>query len=344
MSYPPFRLEGGSVRRSVIVATLVVAVAAGVLAPAMSGRSAASAGGWKVKIFSVGTPTDKFGTALRNKYVSGISVRFGWSGIEPRRGVFRWGPIDDAIASARRADKKVMIRVMAGIFTPSWVERRVRTLTFADDYLYNPAAYPDTVSMPVPWTSGFLSRWERFVRALGRRYDGRNTIYSIQIAGGGFLGEMTLPTDVPKWKGAGYTDRRYAYAWKQIIGFYRKAFPHTHLNLDIVEPFPDKATTNVVAPVVKRAMDARRKAWIQNNGLRPGMLGMIGPYRKVIRRVNDHTRVGYQMIAAMPTSTALHDAFHVALQDDASYVEVYATDVMEWASQTQLRYLATGGG
>jgi hypothetical protein len=298
----------------------------------------------KVNVFSVGTAPSKFGSALSNPYVAGVSQRFGWAAIEPASGDYRWTAIDNLIAQARSAGKLAMIRVTAGIYTPDWVNQQVGTLTFSNAYLYNPAAYPSQVTMPIPWDATYLSLWKRFITAFGQRYDGNPTIYSVQMTGGGFIGEMTLPTDVDKWKAAGYTDATYISTWEDIIGAYRTAFPNTHTNLDIVEPFGGVLATSVVQPVVSFATSAgASNAYIQNNALRATMLGTIGPYRQVIRSSASVTTVGYQMIGDAATSTSLTQAFTVALQDQASYVEVYASDVLDPANQDALGYLSSGG-
>jgi hypothetical protein len=336
--------RGKRIKERVAVLVSVVLVGAAVAAPAaLRGSDARAATGWPVKIFSVDTPSTQIGAALANPYVTGISVRFGWKGIQPTRGAYRWGQIDDAVRQARAAGKKIMIRVMAGAWSPDWVKAHVKTLSFSSQYLYGGAM--SSVTMPVPWKRHYLRPWRRFISHLGHRYDGNPTVYSVQMAGGGFLGEMCLPTDVSKWKAAGYRDRRLIRSWKRIIGQYRRSFPHTHLNLDIDEPFGSLLDTNVVHPVVRYATrDGVRKAWIQQNGLRATMLGTIGPYRKVIRAESRETRVGYQMRGPTGTAGELQTAFEVALQDHAGYVEVYASDVLDGANQTALHYLASGGG
>ncbi|HYJ60566.1 MAG TPA: hypothetical protein VE032_03780 [Actinomycetota bacterium] len=297
-----------------------------------------------VHVFSVGTPANRVDEALAMPTVHGISLRIGWAGIEPSPGDYRWAKIDETIAQARAAGKVAMIRVIAGIFSPDWVTAQVETIRFSDRFLYNPANYPDQVTMPVPWDGRYLALWDRFIAAFGARYDGAAGLYSVQMSGGGFIGEMTLPTDVGAWLDAGYTDARLIGAWRDIIGSYRRAFPRTPFNLDITEPFGSLLATNVVRPVVTGATsDGGKRAWIQSNALRAAALGFIGPYRQVIRDVNGITTVGYQMIGDAPTAASLHDAFTVALQDGADYVEVYGTDVLDAVNRDELRYLADGG-
>ena len=328
-----------------LAAVVVLFVLAGGVeaAPSALHRSEARAATtWPVKIFAVNTPDSQIAAALANPYVSGISVRFGWRGIEPSRGSFRWGPIDQVINAARAAGKKAMIRVMAGAFSPDWVTAHTRTLSFASQYLASSGVASNT--MPVPWKRHYLRPWKRFVMRFGRRYDGNPTIYSIQMAGGGFFGEMALPTDVREWLRAGYRDRKLRRAWKRMDTWYRSAFRRTHLNLDIGEPFGSLRKTNVYHPVVRFATrDGIRKAFIQQNGLRASLVGVIGPYRTTIRKESHETRVGYQMFGATSSATELHRAFKVALSDHVNYVEVYASDVLDGANQAALRYLASGG-
>ncbi len=73
------------------------------------------------------------------------------------------------------------------------------------------------------------------------------------------------------------------------------------------------------------------------------MLGTIGPHRLVIRSAASVTHVCYQMIGDASTSTSLTQAFQVAIQDQSSYVEVYASDVLDSTNQAALRYLASDG-
>ena len=73
------------------------------------------------------------------------------------------------------------------------------------------------------------------------------------------------------------------------------------------------------------------------------MLGWYGPYRTEIRTVSSLTRVGYQMIGNTTSADDLQKAFQVAIEDHASYVEVYGPDIVDPANQAALRYLASGG-
>lgn len=329
-------------RRTLITLSLVVVTSAAFSMPLASTGAAAAATNWPIKIYSVSTPPTKVAAALADPYVSGISTRFSWSRIEPSPGTFDWSPIDAAIAQARSAGKKAMIRVMAGMYTPSWVLAQVKTLTFSNQYLWGSSAALATI--PVPWDPAFLSLWKGFITAMGARYDGNATIYSVQMAGGGMTGEMTLPNDVQTWLRAGYSDAKYIGSWQTVIDAYRTAFPRTPINLDVTEPFGSSLTTNVASPLASYATaSGPKKAWIQSNGLRAGMLGSFGPYRTIIRAASSVTVVGYQMIGDAKTAQDLKDSFQVAVEDHVGYVEVYGSDVLDAGNQTALHYLASGG-
>jgi len=334
------------VRRTVVAASIVaVIIVTTALGPGVSrtGRASAATQSWQIKIFSVGTSSTDIAAVLANPYVSGISVRFGWASVEPSPGTYRWTRIDDVIRQAQAVGKLAMIRVIAGVMSPDWVLRRVKTLSFSSGYLRGATSSKST--MPIPWKRRFLRPWKAFISHLARRYDGDPTLYSMQMPGCGFQGEMALPTDVRKWLAAGYTDGRLIRCWKRVTTRYRRRFHQTRLNLDIGEPFLSLLATNVMHPVVRFATRAGiRKAYIQQNGLRAGLLGCLGPYRRTIRRESRETRVGYQMGHEAKTATGLHKAFKVALQDHVDYVEVYASDILANADQRALRYLASGGG
>src|SRR5262249_20630772 len=151
-----------------------------------------------------------------------------------------------------------MIRVIAGVMSPDWVLRRVKTLSFASEYLRGATSSKDT--MPIPWKRRFLRPWKAFIGHLARRYDGNPTLYSVQMPGCGFQGEMALPTNVRAWLAAGYTDTRLIRCWNRVTTRYRRRFHQTHLNLDIGEPFLSLLRTNVMHPVVRFATrDSFRK-------------------------------------------------------------------------------------
>src|SRR6202035_1508462 len=89
---------------------------------------------------------------------------------------------------------------------------------------------------PIPWDPTYLAKWEQFIAAFGQRYNANPQIWSIQMAGAGFIGEMSLPQAYTTWAQVGYSDAKITAAWQSIITAFRQAFSGTPTNLDIDEP------------------------------------------------------------------------------------------------------------
>lgn len=136
-------------RRNLAAICVVIATAGVLLSPSAFSEARASATtvtSWPVKIFVCNTPRTRVDAALSNPYVAGISSRFSWAAIEPHPGEYRWAAIDRTLSLARHAGKRAMIRVIAGIYTPAWVDRRVATLTFSLTGPRSPTPTPTSTS------------------------------------------------------------------------------------------------------------------------------------------------------------------------------------------------------
>jgi hypothetical protein len=281
---------------------------------------------------------------LEDAYIYGLSWRFKWSEIEPQEGQYNWQPIDTAVAMTSSPGKKVMLRVVAGINSPDWLYNiGARPFEFRNTHLAHPQSYRENLRMFVPWDEIYLSKWEKFIRAFGQRYNAHPSIYSIQMTGGGHIGEMNLPKAHTKWKRVGYTDEKLIGTWKRIIAAYQQAFPDTPTNLDINEPLGKRS--NVLEPVVAHVLASYpRKVYLQHNGLRADF-PQNHPIRHILRQASNTTVVGYQMVGGKgwldQQAGDRMAAFRIAIEDRASYVEVYAADVRDPAQQRALQFLAT---
>jgi Beta-galactosidase len=300
----------------------------------------------QAKIFSLQRPDKDPHQALPeldNPLVYGLSWRFRWRTIEPEDGHYNWTPIDQAVGVTGKAGKKIMLRVVAGINSPEWVyQSGAQAFDFSHTDLAHPRHYSANLRMPIPWDEVYLKRWEEFIRAFGKRYNGNAQMYSIQMAGGGHIGEMNLPKAYQKWQRAGYTDQKLINAWKHIIDAYQKALPDTPTNLDINEPLGKQS--DVLQPIVTYVLTTYpRKVYLQHNGLKADF-PKGDRIRQIIREASRKTIVGYQMVGGKgflegPTGNRM-EAFHNALEDHAGYVEVYASDVVDPMQQRALKFLA----
>ncbi len=167
-------------------------------------------------------------------------------------------------------------------------------------------------------------------------------MYSIQMAGGGHIGEMNLPKAYQKWQRVGYTDEKLINAWKHIVDAYQKAFPDTPTNLDINEPLGKQS--DVLRPIVTYVLTTYpRKVYLQHNGLKADLPRNLR-VRQILREASNQTIVGYQMVGgkdwlAQQTGDRMA-AFRNALEDQADYVEVYASDVQDPDQRNALEFLA----
>lgn len=300
-----------------------------------------------MKIFVLERPDsepEEVSVELQNTMVYGLSWRFRWAKIEPEEGQYNWEPIEVSINSTAKAGKKTMLRVTAGIHSPEWVYRQgAQRFEFNRNHLAHPENYPANLRMPIPWDEIYLARWESFIQAFGRRYHGNPNIYSIQMTGGGHIGEMNLPKAYPKWQQAGYRDEKLIAAWKRIIDAYQRAFPNTPTNLDINEPLGKQS--NVLEPVVSYVLTMYPgKVYLQHNGLKADF-----PHdhriRRILREAATKTVVGYQMVGGKGfLERQIGDrwtAFRHAWEDGARYLEVYASDLRDPAQQEALQRLST---
>lgn len=297
----------------------------------------------------------KASSQLSDPLVYGISWKFRWATLEPAPGQFDWTLVDQSIAVAAQHGKKAVLRVYSGYTSPAWVYSTggARPLTFLNTDLSNPQQYPaGALRMPLPWDPRYLAEWSKFVAAFGARYDGNSNVYLIEMAGGGFIGEMCLPHStssiVSAWRASGYTDEADIGAWKTIIDAYRTAFPRTPTALDLCEPL-GKGNSAAMVPVANYALERYPdEVYLQQNGLQAGYAVRINDIRAVLRAAAGRTVIGYQMNGGEGGSLSAKTgdrmtAFRVAVEDGARYVEVYQNDLADPANAPALAYLASGG-
>jgi hypothetical protein len=299
----------------------------------------------QIKIFSLLAP-DRVPTpntpGLQDPLIYGLSWRFKWATIEPREGQYNWDTIDRAIELTSNSGKKAMLRVIAGINTPEWVyQAGAKPFEFSNADLANPGNYSPKLRMPIPWDNTYLGKWEKFIQAFGVRYSSHLQIYSVQMTGGGHIGEMNLPKAFEQWRRVGYTDENLIMAWKRIIDSYQKAFPMTPTNLDINEPL--RKQSDVLTPVVEYVLTTYPgKVYLQQNGLKADFQN-DSRIRGLLREASKTTIVGYQMVGGkgfLEKQTGDRAAaFRNALEDRATYIEMYGSDVKDRAHDRALQSL-----
>ncbi len=300
-----------------------------------------------VKVFSLQKPGKEARQGPRElnyPYIYGLSWRYRWSDIEPQEGQYHWDRIDRALEMTSNAGKKVMLRVIAGINSPEWVyQAGAKPFEFSNQDLAHPDNYRASLRMPIPWDDVYLAKWERFIHAFGGRYNGNPHVYSVHMSGGGYIGEMNLPKALEKWQLVGYSDQKLIATWKRLIDNYRKAFPDIPTNLALNEPL-GRNRSNVLEPIVSYVLSTYpRQVYLQHNGLKAN-LPMGFRIRHLLRDASSQTVVGYQMVGGRgwldQQAGNRMEAFRIAIEDHARYVEVYASDVRDPKLKGALEFLA----
>jgi hypothetical protein len=196
---------------------------------------------------------------LKSSLITGITLQFDWSKLQPTPQDFAWDIIDGAIQRAIPAGKKLALRPLAGIGCPSWLYRGgVKKFTFTPQAdLYHPLGFGSEVTMPYPWDKTMLDYWEAFIQALGARFDGESTLVRVAVSGPMFQqAETYLPHSedvLADWKKAGYMLTTIQAAWQKTLDIYANVFHKTPFTLDL-NPLPDPidktgSTFNGLVPV-----------------------------------------------------------------------------------------------
>lgn len=296
---------------------------------------------------------------LANPDVYGIVLRFGWTAVEPRDGVFDWSQLDSQLAQAAAHGKKVSIGIFAGYGAPSWLyTEHAQQFKFVWDEQWGPP--PCSVqTIPVPWDPIFQARWSAFVRALGQRYDLNPTVTHVKLTGINYeTEENSLPhsvkasinggqcksyNDVANWQSIGYTRTKVIDAWHEIAQAYHDFFPYKPFAAQLVPGgFPPLDDSGRIIP--KQTVDYELTTDILNEGIIDYRNQFVGQNNGLTATwiwpelVSDATKIttGYQMAQIM--GSALGAAIDLAIKSDAKFLEIYTTDILNPGLRDDLAY------
>ena len=162
----------------------------------------------------------------------GSNPIIAWRTLEPEEGVYAWGALDAAIATAAASGSKIVPRVLTnaslnGQPAPDWFFN-----TAGAAYYYpSDEAESKGFKAPVAWDPVFQAKFGSFLRALGERYDGNPAIEFFQTnAGGGLYGEIVLTKDYTRFP-AGWTPEAQRDSIVFWLDRWLEAFPVTNLSV-----------------------------------------------------------------------------------------------------------------
>ncbi len=286
---------------------------------------------------------------LNNPDIDGLSIRLHWDQIEPSEGNYSWSVFDNLIAKARNANKKAMLRVTAGTYTPDWVYAAgAQKVTATDQNSYH-STYGQQISVPVPWDGVYLQKWTDFIKVFGERYKNDSSVVAIQMTGPSDAGEMYLGgkgvvNNKSLWDSYGWSPDKLVNAWKQTVDAYAGAFPEKQLVIDISNPVNFDNPQQIVNDILSYGYQKLgTKFSIQGNWL-AAKTNPNFPLYQVVENYSSKTAVGFQMLWFVtndPTNRmggTLRQAIDKGLQAGAKYLEIYTRDLSNQSLAGDIEY------
>lgn len=290
-------------------------------------------------------PTTSFSTSVvpavaALDFVDGILVRLEWQTLEPTPGGYDWARLDEQLAAAEAAGKRVSLAIINGPQSPGW-------LPGLGVQMFSYARNDDQLSMPVPWDEVYLDRWLAFVAAIGQRYENDERIALVYITTSSFNGfEMQLPfrpDDVSNWNAIGYDPDLVVEGWERTIDAFAEAFPRHALSHEV---HPVLGSSEVAERVV---------AYADQDGRFSGRVGVLGAwwmehnaldvYPEMFELLKHASFRSASQVQVANSYTNTPDRFgpegmggvlDLALGSGVRYAEVWNSDLLNAALQAQL--------
>jgi hypothetical protein len=296
--------------------------------------------------------------------VSGVDVDIQWDNLEPVANNFDWSALDCLFAQAHANHKFVVLAVIPGFRSPSWVLQLpgVQTQSFKFAYFNE-----DTPArpLPLPWNEPYLHAWFTFLGALAQRYGNNPEFRVIQAAGPTSVStEMSLPdretgdtalppaakgSDIAEWKALGYTPDKYVNAWEETFDQYHQLFPNQYLSLSLYPALPigknraedHRENVATLNRVIDAGMRYQQQFALQSNGMKGGAKQPSDPEYNAVREHCGQIVTGLQngrsATVHAETQGPLDRALDHVVAAGVDFWEVYATDIDNPSMQDVLK-------
>jgi len=278
-------------------------------------------------------------------YIEGISLRVRWSKLEPEYRKYEWEYIDKILEHVRGTGKEVMIRVLPGVSSPSWIYKEgAAKVEFAPHREKKRIKFGNQVTTPLMWDKKYLSLWNEFNDALSKRYSGNSSIVMVHMSGPTvYSAEMHLlkSKEGKKLLGdAGYSRDKVVNAWIAVIDNYSKKFQGIKLSLNIALPLKKDGTLEEILNYAASKLGTRLS--VQGNWLKAKTASGFLPYRLMsdLNETNKEVEIGFQMAWSSKNNSAnqgaLEDAVKKGTDINAKYFEIYQADLLDAGNKEYL--------
>jgi hypothetical protein len=286
--------------------------------------------------------------------ISGLDLLIQWKNLEPAFGNFDWTALDCLFSQADEHKKFVVLTLVPGFDSPSWVLGLNGVLSQSFMFSYNGDA--PARPLPLPWNKPYLDSWFTFLKSVSARYGTNPEFRMIQVAGPTSVSsEMSLPdrtsgdtalppstggSDIVEWMNLGYTPAKYVAAWSDTFSEYHQLFPDQYLALSLFPGLPigDNGTSDprqgAATPLDIIASGRRfgKSFVLQENGVKGVANPRPDPEYNFVKAGCGSGVTGLQDAKSATTDPVGEGPLNLALAHgvaaDVSFLEVYEADVL----------------
>jgi hypothetical protein len=288
---------------------------------------------------------------LAPDYIAGVALQVGWRDVEAQEGRYEWSAIDNVVAAARRANKRVTIHLLP-LHPPQWIYAAgAQPFSFTLNFPGSPFAGKEQTQV-IPWDPVFLQKWEALLQRFGPRYRSEPALFAVSVTAPS--PEMVLPGGIPRSESfqrlqAIYNRDVYLRAWRRMIDAYGDAFPGKPKFIAPGIVLTDEYFADDVLSYALRRYGT--ELWVFNAGLHAEGTAVArilrGHIHELLREYAGKSHLGFQTIWSSTQDPAnrmrgpLRRALEYGAGMGAEYIEIYEVDVRNPALRDDLRYAAT---
>lgn len=276
----------------------------------------------------------RLGDLLSHTGIDGVALQLRWGDYETADGTYDWSGLDAVLAKVKTAGKLATLHFLAAIHPPSWLAGAgAQMYTFQD-------RAGNSVTQPVPWDSVYLGRFADFISAMAAHLKSTGelgAVFDVSVAAPtsemNLIGcqQGTLGSSIP------YDRAKYLKAWKTMIDAFETAFPNKAKFISmpqgglICRPAVDKA---FYGEVMTYAKSKGNHFWMfaadltANGSQRESdYTSLVGTFPLGFQTIWSATNdPSHRMKGTFPSN--LEQATCTAMADGATYLEIYAADVL----------------
>jgi hypothetical protein len=294
-------------------------------------------------------------------YISGMTAYTGWSSVEKEEGVYDFRALDQLIGMAKAKGKIINIMFSPGMHAPEWLYRKGAKAyswdsDFPEDQWYAQGK-SKIIKAPVSWDPVFLDYWKRFITKIAEKYGSEPAVGYISLTGPVIRGlTATIPVkheaDWRRFLESGYSEDKMMKAWIDVIDHHYKVLPNKRLVLGLAPDRIGRVDIERSKAMVRYIMEKKynniafivvclNDTWYKRGNLGRGLRDLLR-----LAKANGYS-FGYQMAQSAnrnakwrrkaPIVNNLKDSFAIAIEDGASWIEVWHDDIIDPAGRAEGR-------